>query len=1002
MSLFRSTLELGRAALRARSIVAALVVLVAGKNASAQLDPSHEWLTIETPHFYVHFTKPIEPLARRVAADAERAYSELSKELSPPRTKVDVVVSDDADYSNGYATPFPTNRIVVYANPPVSEPALRYTNDWAQLVITHELTHIFHLDRSRGIWAFGQKIFGRAGLLFPNSYSPSWLTEGLAVYEESKLTGAGRIQSSEHRMIARAAGLEGTFTSLGSLSLAQGRYPFGETAYAFGSLFVDYIGRTKGDSAIRKFVDKSSANLIPYLIDIPAKQAFGESFGAAWREFRDSVSRSVSGNASGRVDPVRQLTHDGVEVFYPRWLTDSTIVYSGTPGRETFGAFRVDLAGHRTRIGRRNSESPNTQIANAGLLYAQLDYTNPYQERSDLWVQRGRTETQLTFGQRLANPDVRRDGEIVAVQIVAGATRLVRVSANGKRVTPITAGNYDEMWTEPRWSHAGDRIAAVRWLRGNVSQIVILDTLGGHLSVIGGETVIQATPSWAPGDSGIYYRSDVTGSAQIYYFPFKSVALASGGTGGHFALSSALTGRFDPEPSPAGDHLASILFRSDGYHLGVSQCCDFNTNAWIPISPPRFFTVASPSVASVLVDSSPAKPFSPWRTLAPRYWLPIADQGIDGGYRIGASTSGYDVIGRHSFSARFEVPTNNTGVTGGFSYQYAGLGVPVLQADFSQDWQSLGGIFSRSAARQLIGEVFRRTDNADLLATWTRQRVRTVFSLTGGTGLEYRTHSATPSDDLLSSIDTTGIYGRIAYPSLIGAAGFANYQRPPFSISPEDGVQFNVTVRDRTKSGGNGTGGESVSAVSAASVYKSLNLPGFAHHVIALRGAAGYADDRAAGFFGVGGVSGTPFEIVPGYVIGEGRQTFPVRGFDPNTLVGIRAFTGTAEYRLPLYLAGKAPADLPFFLDRSFLTLFGDYGAAWCPTIATGREVCNRTSEATRTDIASVGAELNVNLGVLSWDSPYRFRLGYVHPTLNGALFGRRAGQLYVVSGVSF
>ena len=99
---------------------------------------------------------------------------------------IDVVLSDDVDFSNGSATPYPTNRIVIYANPPVSESALRYTNDWGQLVITHELTHIFHLDRTRGIWSLGQHVFGRAAALFPNFYNPSWLTEGLAVYEESE------------------------------------------------------------------------------------------------------------------------------------------------------------------------------------------------------------------------------------------------------------------------------------------------------------------------------------------------------------------------------------------------------------------------------------------------------------------------------------------------------------------------------------------------------------------------------------------------------------------------------------------------------------------------------------------------------------------------------------------------------------------------------------------------------------------------------------------------
>src|SRR5262245_4568588 len=214
---------------------------------AAQLSPNANWRTIDTKHFYVHFTPELEPLARRIAGAAERAYEQLSKELHPPRGKIDVVLSDDVDFSNGSATPYPTNRIVIYANPPVSESALRYNNDWGQLVITHELTHIFHLDRARGIWGLGQYVFGRAPLLFPNFYSPLWLTEGLAVYFESRLAGAGRIEGSEHRMIARSAAADHAFPALGSVSAAAGRFPFGETAYAYGSLFIDYVAKSRGE-----------------------------------------------------------------------------------------------------------------------------------------------------------------------------------------------------------------------------------------------------------------------------------------------------------------------------------------------------------------------------------------------------------------------------------------------------------------------------------------------------------------------------------------------------------------------------------------------------------------------------------------------------------------------------------------------------------------------------------------------------------------------------------
>jgi hypothetical protein len=974
-----------------RGVLSLLGALLATPIASRAQAPNLDWRTLSTPHFFVHFNPNTEGLARRIAADAERAYSQLSQQFHPPRGKIDIVLSDDVDASNGSATPFPTNRIVVYANPPVNESALRYTNDWGQMVISHELTHIFHLDRTRGIWSLGQHIFGRAAALFPNLYSPSWVTEGLAVYEESKIAGAGRIEGSEHRMILRSAAIDHTFPNIGALSLAQGRFPFGEEAYGYGSLFIDYVARTRGETKVRDFVEKSAADL-PYLYDIPSKQAFGVSFSRAWRNFRDSIQRS----APAAADPIpgwKQLTRDGNFVLSPRWLTDSSLVYSGTPGRESFGAYRVDINGKRTRIGRRNSQSANVPIGPNRYLYAQSEYVNPYQIRSDLWIADRGHEHQLTFGQRLVDPDVRSDGEIVAQQIIPGATRLVRVSRDGRTIRPITGGSYDEQWTEPRWSHRGDRIAAVRWLRGNLSQVVILDSAGKEIKVLASQRSVQATPSWSYDDSGVYYSSDYTGDAQIYFTRVD---------GPTYRVSNAETGLFEPQASPREDHLAAVLFRSDGYHLGMAPCCDADAERW-PVEPAQLVTQAT-DVAPVLVDSSRATRYSAWRSFLPRYWLPTLDPGIRDGYRIGSLTSGRVVIGRHTMEASLRVPTNGLGgVTGSIDYQYSGFGLPILQFDASQDWESLGFAFDRDADRTPIGEIFRRTWSGDALLTWLRTRARTAFSLSGGAGIEHRTH-VLDSNIPLTSFDTTGALGSPTFPNVVVAASFANTQRPPYSISAEDGVSANVTVRDRFNSGANGDGGSSYSTVGQLALYKSLDFPGFAHHVIALRASGGLADTRAAGYFLVGGASGSSYDIIPGYTLGEGRQTFPVRGFASGTLAGTRAATASAEYRIPLLLMGGAPGPLPFFFDRSSLTLFGDYGVAWCPDIKPGREVCSQPSSALtdKLNLSSVGAELNLNLGLLSWDTPYRFRLGVVSPMANRDTFGRQSVQVYLIAGISF
>src|SRR5262249_10277965 len=158
---------------------------------------------------------------------------------------------------------------------------------------------------------------------------------------------------------------------------------------------------------------------------------FAISFSKAWYEFRDSIARTVREPGARPLEAWRQLTRDGPFAFAPRWIGDSAITYSGGPGRQTFGAYRIDTAGSRHRLGRRNNSSANVPLRTGGLLYSQTEFTNPYQIRSDLFVQRGSHEDQLTHGKRLITADVRADGAIVAAQITPGATHLVRVSPDG-------------------------------------------------------------------------------------------------------------------------------------------------------------------------------------------------------------------------------------------------------------------------------------------------------------------------------------------------------------------------------------------------------------------------------------------------------------------------------------------------------------------------------------------------------------------------------------------
>ena len=970
-------------AMRRLALFALGILALLPAAAHAQPAPYHRYRTLATPHFRVHVAAGLEREGRVAAAAAEHAYAQLSRELHPPRTPIDLVISDDADYSNGFATPFPTNRIVVFATPPVENRGLRLNPDWLGIVITHELTHIFHLDRSRGIWSLAQHLFGRAPFLFPNSYSPAWITEGLAVYMESRLTTGGRLRDAEHTMIARAAAREGMLPRLDQLSGGTSRFPGGEGVYAYGSLFIDYLGRTHGDSAIRAFVEAQSHELIPYLLDRSAREAFGVSLANAYGAWRDSVVRT----AGERAPPLpgwRELTRRGYYASSPRWLNDSTLVYTGTDGRETNAAYALSIAGARERLGRRDASGANSVLADGGLLFAQLDFTAPDQLRSDLYrASPSGDVTRLTHGARLVQPDARTDGTIVAVQLAAARASLVLLAPDGRQPHVLRAAGPDETWSEPRWAPDGRRIAVSHRRHGGAFSIeVIAPGEPGYVEVARSNAVLSS-PSWSPDGQRILYTTEESGSPQL--------AIASSGwrvlrdEGGVAVLT--------PELSPNGRLLAAATLRADGYHVGVAPAAVAEPNAPAPVH------VDTNAIAPVDIETlAPGEftPYSAWRTALPHYWYPLVEPGVANDTRLGVTTSGADVLDRWVYSAYAALPTSGRFAVAGIGLRYAGLRRPYVDVALSQDWTRLG--VATNANDEVVGEVFKRTRDASLALTFVTPHVRTYRSFTAGVGSEWRNFGTTP-EPLLAQLDTSFHRG-YTFPRLFAGAVWANTQRPPLSISPEDGVSLGVTVRERFRSDAPSTTA-SASVVGTAQGYKSLDLPGFAHHVLALRVAAGVADSRAATALEVGGTSGTVLEVVPGYTIGEGRRTFGVRGFPSASVYGTSALAASLEYRAPLTMNTRGLGLLPFFFDHSSITAFADAGVATCATNPLYVGICSPSPQIGRT-IASAGAELNLAAAVLDWDAPQQFRLGIAVPIAGRELARAKQVSAYLAFGLSY
>jgi hypothetical protein len=664
-------------------------------------------------------------------------------------------------------------------------------------------------------------------------------------------------------------------------------------------------------------------------------------------------------------------------------------MYSANTGRDTPGAYVVDLDGRVRRIGRRNGVEPNVPLADGSILFAQLEYLDPYRVRSDLYISTNGRQRRLTRDARLSHPDARLDGEIVAVQAVPGTTRLVRVTADGRSMTPITSAAADTQWSDPRWSPDGRRIAAVRHARDGFVELVVLDSAGALLEILTRSRSVDGSPSWMPDGGTILFSSDRSGRPQLYAVRTGS---AIGAAAAPRLLSDAATGISDPEPAPRDPLLAALHFRADGYHVGVAS---LSLSAAVASSD-TLATRASSAPVPLLpfeIDSSPARPYRPWRTLLPRYWLPIFALAADDEMAYGGVTSGEDVIGRHFYTVEALVTAATGDVAGGFGYSYARLGNPVLSTSFSQfsDYDSL-----RTGPGAFVGFLRERSQVLALSATFRRPGFRSSSSITIGAELERVTSSTRPSE-LFPLL--TGDFSPREHAAVVASAGWSNTRRPTLSISPEDGISVSGTARQRWRRDGGDGGGTSL-LVGIVRGYKSLNLPGFAHHVIAARAAGAFASSNSTSEFGIGGTSGSSIEVLPGYSLGDSPRTFGVRGFPAAALEGRRVASGSLEYRAPLLIPARGFRALPIFFDKLSMTLFADAAGAWCPRVTFDPQPCTTTA-ADAEVIASAGGEVNLD-AALPYDVPYRFRLGVAAPIRDAGLSGIDAVSVYFTLGLSF
>ena len=914
-----------RAVVRIAVVLIAFVVSCSSAGAANRYDPRLRFRTITTPHFAIHFHQGEESLARRLATIAEDVFNRVSRQIGTPSGRVHVILVDQHDVSNGWATPVPFNIIEISAAAPPGQSTIGNTDDWLRLVLSHEYTHIVHLDKARG-WIGGlRNVFGRAPLLYPNLFLPHWQIEGIATYNESLLTGDGRVPAGDFRMIVDRAAVAGRFDPIDRANGGLVDWPGGSAQYAYGAYFHQYLADRYGPESIAKLADETSGRL-PYFGSPAFRKVFKRSLGELWNDFR-ADSRAHAASDPGA--PAR-LTHHGFSVGTPTFGQHGQIFYSVANPHGFPALMKVAADGANPR--QVTTRFFGSQIGAHGgqLVFDQLELVHNVGLQSDLYVvnEDGGNVRRLTHLSRAADPDLSPNGQTVACTIQRADRRDLAtfdVPAVGFATPSILLSDENIEYSSPRWSPDGRSIAAERRRLGGPSEIVVVDVLTRRVRpVVSSRDGRNVTPRWLS-TTTVLFASDRGGQPfAIYAVDVDTRAVRHLNGTGPSAQS--------PTVSPDGKTVVFIGYTTDGYDLfSVSLA----SASWSNVDSANASPAPSqPEPSSQVASNTPSdSAYRPWRTLVPQFWMPIIES--DGGeLSAGAETGASDALGRHAYGASVAWASSRVRPDWSVAYAYDRWW-PTPFVSVSDDTDAWRG-----------GEI--QTREMDAGALFTVARVRWSQTVLAAINASEDTFSCESCSDPVPQEVRRG--------AIRAGWSFINAKTYGYSISRESGTALRFTWEDAPEALG------SDAASSAMTIDARAYAPfGPRHSALAIRaaGASAWGDEHARRVFSAAG-SDPPSSS---FDFGRGAVGL-LRGFESDTVVGRRVAIANLDYRFPLRYIQRGSGTIPMFLRTIHSAVFADAAHAWDDSFRWSDVRMSAGAEVSVDTVIGFGIPLSFTAGV--------------------------------------
>ena len=930
-----------------------------------------QFQTLETRDLRLVWTSPLQSyLVPQVAGAFENSLQFHSRLWDwTPRGKIDVLMHDLWHYGNAGASPLPENHITVGLAPYETEYESAPAQERIVSSLDHEMVHLVTTDKATASDRLFRSIFlGKVTpnpaappsmlygyLTVPRWYAPRWYLEGIAVYLETWMNGGvGRVNGPYDEMVFRTlvrdsatiydvVGLEAEGTTVDFL--------VGANSYLYGTRFVSYLALRYGDDSLLAWFNRGQGSRAYFSSQF--RHVYGRSLEEEWSRWiawehvwQDSNLAAIRRHPVTTARPISSRALGAVSRAYYDSASRNLYVALRYPGQVGHIA-AIDVAtGKLTNIGE--------VLGAAGLYVTSLAYDRAsrtffYTTNNANWrnlvslnLKTGRHEVLMKdarVGDLAFDP---ADGSLWGVRHDNGFSTLVRIPPpyhewHQVRTLPYGRDLFN-LDVSPDGSTLVGSMAEIsgsqRLVKMDIPALVRGDTTAETLYDFGDAAPLNFV--FSPDGRYLFGSSYLSGVSNIFRYDLERRDID--------ALSNAETGFFRPVPV-SGDSLVVFAYTRWGFvpSLIANQKVD-------SVSAIRFLGKAIadrrpdvqawmvPPASRVDLDSVTISQ-GPYRSLG-NLKLDSAYPVVEG-YQDAAGTDAVAVGLRMNVSDR--IGTTAFDLTGSYSPDLRLASSERLHLRANLNWWNwqVSAALNPADFYDLVGptKVSRKGYSLALqyqgsLLYDEPRRLSYTLKAAGYGGLailpEYQGIAA-PFKELLS------FSGGLAYTSLRRSLG---------AVADELGTTWGASVS------GNQVNGALYPRVSLDAARGFL-LP-LDHSSLWLRASAGTAlagartDPFAEFFFGGFGNNWVDYRGIQQF---RNTESFP--GIGINTVGGASYGKVQAEWVLPPLRFRRA--GIPsFYLQWADLSLF-----------ATGLSV-NLDDAATRSTLASVGAQLDVRLITLS------------------------------------